>query len=50
VSELKSTIGEYETKLKQEIARNDELEVYYQEKIQELQAEMEVVKFDSLIL
>lgn len=42
MSDLKATIGEYESKLKQEIARNDELEVYYQEKIQELQAELEV--------
>lgn len=47
VSELKSAVAKLESRVKQEQQRNNELEVYYQEKIQELRTEAEDLRLSS---
>lgn len=48
VSELKSAVAKLESRVKQEQQRNNELEVYYQEKIQELRTEAEDLRLSSI--
>lgn len=48
VSELKASLADMESRVKQEQARNNDLEIYYQEKMQEVRRECEVRKGQPL--